>query len=382
MRVRLAKRLKTVLRTLSMSTSDWVSNQRHVRTNGKIAVVRHRQGLCNYYKMFLKWTSERFPEVRSRMELRLLPCNIRDWSQYALVVPWIPDTLLYRSARVREMADELVKSADANGVPVINRPEKLLGTSKLDGARQIDGWRVRTPWVEPIMDVEGFRRDLHGLSTPLLVRENLAHGGRSPMFLVRRPDEAKDIPLEEFANPIAVEFIDVRDSDDGLVRKYRYMGMGDTGIAHTLQVSSHWEVRSGSRLLNERTISEEIAYTSGPDPHHDILQRIRCGMGLDFLAFDYSLDKEGHLVVWEVNVLPDLSLPTNSNRKHLTPPIERAMAATLKLYLDRAGVEVPQRLEDMLEVKRRDNCDTGGTNGKPTGTVETGGGATRREVFI
>jgi hypothetical protein len=84
------------------------------------------------------------------------------------------------------------------------------------------------------------------------------------------------------------------------------------------------------------------------------------------------LDKEGHLVVWEVNVLPDLSLPTNSNRKHLTLPIERAMAATLKLYLDLAGIEVPQRLEDMLQVKRRDNCDTGGTNGRPTGTVELG----------
>jgi hypothetical protein len=33
-------------------------------------------------------------------------------------------------------------------------------------------------------------------------------------------------------------------------------------------------------------------------------------------------------------------------------------------------------------VKRRDNCDTGGTNGKPTGTVETGEFATRMKVLL
>lgn len=350
---RLGKPLESVFRNLTMSTRDYHHNRRHVRADQKIAVVRHRQGLASYYKLFLSWTAENLPEVRSRMELRLLPCDIRDWSQYALVVPWIPDTLLYRSAQVRQQALALTASADAHGVPVINRPERLLSTSKHDCARQIASLGVRTPRVDRIVDIEGFQRDLNGLKPPLLVREDLAHGGWSPVFLVRQPDEARDIPLEKFANPIAAEFIDVRDPRDGLVRKYRYMAMGDTGIAHTLQISLDWEVRAGVRLLNEQTKREEIAYADVPDPYHEVLQRVRCGLGLDFLAFDYSLDQQSQLVVWEINVLPGLGIPSEPNREHLIPPIERAMAATLKLYLVRAGLDVPQRVEELLTVKPR-----------------------------
>ena len=255
--------------------------------------------------------------MRSRIELRSLPCEIRDWSEYSLVVPWIPDTLLYRSAQVRQQALTLTESCDTHGVPVINRPERLLSTSKHDCSRQIAGLGVRTPHVERIVDIEGFQRDLNGLKPPLLVREDLAHGGWSPVFLVQRLEDAQEIPLEKFANPIAAEFIDVRHPRDGLVRKYRYMAMGETGIAHTLQISQNWEVRSGVRLLNEQTKREEIAYADAVEPFHETLQRVRCGLGLDFLAFDYSVDQEGELVVWEINVLPGLGIPVRAKSRAL-----------------------------------------------------------------
>ncbi|MCP4195367.1 MAG: hypothetical protein GY768_32610 [Planctomycetaceae bacterium] len=350
---KLTKPLENGLRRLTVPTRDFLRNRRYVRSDRKIAIVRHQSGLPSYYKSFLSWTAQCFPEVREALELHLLPCNLRDSSKYSLVVPWIPDTLLYRSRRVRQQAIALTAAADSHGVPVINRPEHLLSTSKHDCGRKIAHLGVRTPWSHRITDIAGFQRDLQGLNPPLLVREDLAHGGWSPVFLVRQPEDVQKIPLEKFAEPIAVEFIDVRSPTDGLVRKYRYMSIGATGVAHTLQISKRWEVRSGSRVLNEQTIQEEIAYADSLDPHHEVLQHVSRGLGLDFLAYDYSLDQQGQLVVWEINVLPGLGIPTAPGRKHLIPPIERAMAATLKLYLDRAALDIPSRLNEFLEVSPR-----------------------------
>ncbi len=350
---RFGKPLESALRSVTVPARDCLRNRLYVRSDRKIAVVRHRRGLPSYYKSFLSWVAQHLPEVRARIELRLLPCKIRDWSQYSLIVPWLPDTLLYRSSRVRQQALALTASADSFGVPVINRPERLLSTSKHDCARQISSLGVRTPWTRRIDDMNRFRDDLQGLQPPFLVREDLAHGGWSPVFKVHRAEQVRDIPLEKFAHPIAVEFIDVRDPQDGLVRKYRYMATGDTGVAHTLQISGDWEVRSGVRVLDERTIQEEIVYADTPDPHHEVLQHVRRGLGLDFLAFDYSVDQDGQLVIWEVNVLPGLGIPSGPHRKHLIPPIERAMAATLKLYLERAGLDVPSRLNEFLLVEPR-----------------------------
>jgi hypothetical protein len=106
-------------------------------------------------------------------------------------------------------------------------------------------------------------------------------------------------------------------------------------------------------VLNEQTIREETRYADTPEPHHKVLQRVRRGLGLDFLAFDYSLDQQGQLVVWEINVLPGLGIPTGPNREHLIPPIERAMAATLRLYLERAQLDLPTRLDEFLTINPR-----------------------------
>jgi hypothetical protein len=129
--------------------------------------------------------------------------------------------------------------------------------------------------------------------------------------------------------------------------------MGDTGIAHTLQISRHWEVRADVRVIDDATRSEEIAYADAPDPHHDLLQHVRRGLDLDFVAFDYSLDPKGQVIIWEINVLPGLGIPSKPNRGHLVPPVERAMAATVKMLLQRAQMVVPTQVEDLLQIQPR-----------------------------
>ena len=170
----------------------------------------------------------------------------------------------------------------------------------------------------------------------------------SPVFMIQTREDLNAVPLEQFERPIAVEFVDVRSANDGLVRKYRYMQIGNTGVSHSLQISKHWEVRSGARLLNDRTIAEEVEYAAQPDPNQEILRKASRLLGLDFLAFDYSYDVNGRLIVWEVNVLPGLGLPKGPQREHLKIPVERAMASTVRMYLRRAGCEIPFRVQEII----------------------------------
>lgn len=339
--------------SVSRPARDSMLNRRHVTAEPRIALVRHTQGLASYYKDFLAWMEHQLPDIRARCELRLLPCKITDWSRYALVVPWIPESLVYRSATARHWAFDLTRAADAHGVPVINRPERLLETSKYDTALRLAELGVRTPKVHRIQDIDGFQRNLNGLQPPLLVREELGHGRTSPGFIVRTDADAREIPLKQFERPMALEFIDVRSPRDGLYRKYRYMAMGEQGVNHSLQISNDWEVRGKTRLLNDATCAEEMAFADGRNKHEQVFQGIRQAMGLDFVAFDYSYDRRGDVVVWEINLLPGLDLANRPEIAHLEPPYDRAMAATVKLYCQRGGLEIPQRVDEILTVRSR-----------------------------
>lgn len=336
---------------------DAVANWRFTRAEPRVALIRDREGLASYYRPFLDWLADHVPELRSRMELHLLPCRQRDWSRYALVVSWLPETLLYRSPRVRRQAAELVAEADARGVPVINRPERLLGISKHDLAGRLGGLGVRTPRIWRILDRQAFRRDLGGLEPPLLVREELGHGGCRPAYLMHTPADARRIPLDDFELPLACEFIDVRSRADGLVRKYRYVATGATGVTRNLQISEQWEVRERARVVNDAVQEEELDFLDAPDPNHEVLQRVRRALGLDFLAFDYSYDQEGRVVVWEVNVLPGFGpapVASTSAFPYARIAEQRMMAAMAKLYLERAGLAVPPQVHAVLAASARD----------------------------
>jgi glutathione synthase/RimK-type ligase-like ATP-grasp enzyme len=344
------KRIECEVRRVTRPLRDHIVNACYAHGDDRFLVLRHPAVLPSYYRKFLRWTGKNHPELRRRFELRLITQSIKDWSQYSLVIPWLPDTFMYRNQVARWQAADLVAQARNRGLPVINPPERLLATSKHDSAQRLIAAGVNAAKTIRITEPAGFRMENCGLNLPILIREDLAHGGWSPVFKINNQDELNRVPINQMELPIAVEFVDTRSKHDGLVRKYRYMAMGDIGISHTLQISDHWEVRSGVRKLTPATIAEELDYCDRPDSNHEIFQSARRALGLDFLAFDYSYDQRGRLIVWEINVLPGLGLPDGSNRAHLIRPLERAMAATLKLYLERAGQVVPQALESRIEI--------------------------------
>jgi hypothetical protein len=160
------------------------------------------------------------------------------------------------------------------------------------------------------------------------------------------------VDLKRFLRPVAMEFIETRDPRDGFYRKYRYVAAGDTGVAVHLHVKDHWFVKGANQLYSEEIREEDAAYLLGPDPNHEVLQRARRALRLDFVAFDYSYDRARRLVVWEANPYPYFHF-IGGRRAYRTLAIERAFAAILELYHSRAGLPVPEEVQQLLAWSQR-----------------------------
>ncbi len=332
-------------RYLTTPCRDWSANRRFVTQEPHFLILRHRAHLTKYYDSFVRWLEAEMPEARTRFELQSLPCLIRDWSRFRLLVPWLPDPLLYESQRVYARVKQIEHLCQQHQIAVINPVDHVLNTAKSTGAEIVRSAGIRAPQAVPITDLRHPERNLTeaGLEFPLLIREDRAHAGRLPIYLVKSLADLAEVPVHKFDYPIAVEFIDVRDPRDGLSRRYRYFAAGELGMAMNIHCSAHWEVRGRNAVRNTQMEEEELEFIRQPDPNHERLQAARRALGLDFVAFDYSYGQEGELIVWEANIMPGLGYPESSeHRPYIRAIAERALALTLNLYYQRSGIDLPE----------------------------------------
>ena len=330
---------------LGRRVQDRRLNRRWVGPGKRFLIVRHAGKAPDFYDVILDWVEARVPEVRELFELRLLPCWVFDWSRYALHVPWLQDPVESWSPRAYARAGRLAAACDRHRIPVINRVDRLSHATRSEAARRLSRAGIRTAAVRPVGDRREFRETRAGLTLPLFVREDAGHGG--PMLRADTEGELRALALEPFRRPVAVELVDARSPEDGLYRKFRYVVAGRVGIPHHMQVTQDWITRGTIRFHSASTRAEEECYINRPDPYHELFQRARTALELDLVAFDYGFDRSGELIVWEANPYPHFHMPRR-RLSYLVPAMERTLAAVVRLYLERAGMAIPPRLDDAL----------------------------------
>jgi hypothetical protein len=271
---------------------------------------------------------------------------VRDWSRYAVHAAWLQDPVQRWSPAAYRFANRLATECDRRGIAVVNRVDRLVNATKSTAARLLTEVGVHTPVMAPITDVAAFRATRLGLPLPLFVREDWGHGG--PLRRADTDAEVRALPVERYRRPVAVELIDAP-GPDGLYRKYRYVVCGERGVPQTVHIATDWCVR-GSReqtVYTEALRDEEIAFTRRPEPHHARFVDACRALGLDFVAFDYGYDRNGALVVWEANPYPYLHF-VGGRRAYRALPTTRVLGSLAALYLERAGLPVPDELRDLL----------------------------------
>lgn len=231
-----------------------------------------------------------------------------------------------------ELLPLVLAVAQALGKPVVNDPAKVRRTTRDATASVlagIDGCRV----PRTIRIAAGEALPLHGKPAfPLLARQAGTHGG--DVFEKLDDDAALGAFLDAQMDHAryVIEYIDYR-SADGFFRKYRFLFVGEEILPYHLAIGDDWKLhRDSTEMASHGWMqAEEERFLRDPGAvfdaaHVEILRLIRSRIGLDYFGIDCALDRDGRLVVFEVNASM-LVHDQNPDCPYKDPYIRRIKAA-------------------------------------------------------
>ncbi|MGN6582194.1 MAG: tetratricopeptide repeat protein [Rhizobiaceae bacterium] len=227
--------------------------------------------------------------------------------------------------------------------PVINSPQLILGTDREMIARRLAGIADTVMPVTIRIDAGEVRQRFPAdaaSSTPLIVRHAGMHGGEmmelvsEPEALMRFAEEAGDRPL------YLTDYVDYG-SADGHFRKYRFIFVGEEILPYHLAIGDGWKVHHASTRMREIEWmrKEEQAFLEHPQRVFGrkgmaALEEVRRRIGLDYFGIDCSLDRDGKVVIFEVNASMLIHL-RNEGFDYKTPYVMRIKAAFEQMLVER-----------------------------------------------
>lgn len=233
------------------------------------------------------------------------------------------------------MAAELVKKTTA---PVINPPEKITGTGRLDNARRLTGLAgVKTPETQLITKTDIVRKQQE-LRTPLLLRAPGFHTGQHFVKLNGLSGVAAALAQLPGNDILAMQYLDAR-AADGYARKYRVMMIGGKLYPLHLAVSQDWKVHYFTAAMagqpqfqaEEKRFLEDMPAVLGPQGMA-ALESIKDRLGLDYGGIDFGLDAEGNILMFEANATMVINPPPPEEQwDYRRAPIARALQAVRDL---------------------------------------------------
>jgi tetratricopeptide (TPR) repeat protein len=238
--------------------------------------------------------------------------------------------------------------------PLVNPPSKILSTER-DRVSELLGpiCGCIVPLTIRYSKDDVLRAAVRGqaldVSFPLIVRVAGTHGGEE-MERVADPAEMELFVSSRNESEFYLsEFVDYR-SPDGYFRKYRFIFVGDDILPYHLAIDSKWKVHHASTdMANHRWMQEEekaflerpwVAFSASA---FEALRAIRTKMDLDYCGIDCAVDRNGNVVVFEVNASMLVHL-RNEGFPYKDPAVRRIKAAFAAMLKHKAesGRSAPQ----------------------------------------
>ena len=243
-----------------------------------------------------------------------------------------------------------VASWRASASVVINRPEAVLATSRIEAGAllaNIDGLRIPAAVRcerHALASNPGETLEACGLVPPVLLR---ALGYHTGMFFERAENlqDAAEIALRLPGSDVAVvEYLDAR-ALDGRYRKYRAMIVDGKLYPLHLAISDDWKVHYFTSQTAQRAEHRELERSFLNDMSSAVgaraiaaLEGIAAALGLDYAGIDFGLDGSGNVLFFEANaamIVP--SRETNPDLAYRVPYQQAVIQAVRNMLLRRGG---------------------------------------------
>ncbi|MGH7330705.1 MAG: ATP-grasp domain-containing protein, partial [Polyangiaceae bacterium] len=236
-------------------------------------------------------------------------------------------------------------AASGSTAPVINPPQAILPTGRLENARRLGRLEgVVAPRMEllnrPELEKEGATGiAARGFRFPVLLRLTRQHTGRHFVLIEQAADFTAalgKLPGDEF---FVIEYLDAR-GGDGQARKYRAMFVDGKIYPLHLALSPHWKIHyfsadmsenADNRAEDERFL-QDMPAVIGPRAL-SALERIRDALGLDYGGVDFAVGAGGELLLFEANASMVVALPGADPRWDYRRPATQAILDAVRTML-------------------------------------------------
>ena len=194
---------------------------------------------------------------------------------------------------------------------VVNDPARIARTTRDAVARLLPGIdNCRVPQIlrlDADADVSaGALEAMLPFPFPLLARPAGTHGG-DDFEKIETTAALSDFLTQLGGDRYLIEYIDYA-SSDGHFRKYRFIFVDDEILPYHLAIGNEWKLHHDSTDMGDHVWMqrEEAAFLANPGTvfdagHYAALREIRARIGFDYFGIDCGLDRDGRLVVFEVN---------------------------------------------------------------------------------
>ncbi|MBY5991824.1 hypothetical protein [Ferrimonas balearica] len=260
-----------------------------------------------------------------------------------VLLPWVRDPVKERSLELFSQLLALEHDFKTAGLAVVNPVANLSRARKSVALAMAQSLGIRCASFQPCGPQSDFDHLVRQLGLPFIVRDNATH--TRPMYRIEHPMDLNTLPWHRLREPVACEYLDTQQG--GRFRKFRCMTVDGVSLPRHLVVSGNWCTHTKDRLFDPAYLDEERRYLALPGcPFHGPLNQLRNLMGLDWVAFDFSVDKHGELVLWEPNPFPhlwDYRHPLDERLSHHHPAIHRIFNQMMLHLVQRAGWSLDRR---------------------------------------
>jgi len=233
-----------------------------------------------------------------------------------------------------------VKLLEKTSAPVINPPQKILSTGRVDNARLLAGIKgVITAQTRMLSKQQALQEKF---DFPLLLRAPGFHTGQH-FVKVDKPEQLAEaitqIPGEDV---LAMQYLDATGTD-GLARKYRVMMIDGKLYPLHLAISENWKVHYFTAAMSghaphqaeEKRFLDDMPAVLGAQGMA-ALERVSERLGLDYGGVDFGLDPAGNILLFEANATMVINLPDSDPQwAYRRPAMEKALQAMRLMLLRR-----------------------------------------------